>query len=78
MSNPVTQTIYTIEVYRGRRWSDKYSSIYSTKEEAVETAIKLYKDYEYHSGRFNNHANPIHTCYRIKETIKITTIHEIQ
>lgn len=78
MSNPVTQRYFTIEVYRGRKWSDKYSSIYSTKEEAVETAIELYKDYEYHSGRFNNHAVPIHTCYRIKENITIEIIHELQ
>jgi hypothetical protein len=68
---------FTIEIYRGRKWSDKYSPIYSTKEEAVETAIELYMDYEYHSGRFNNHAVPIHTCYRIKETKIETTTHEL-
>jgi hypothetical protein len=66
---------YTIEVYNRRKWSDKYSSQYFTKEEAEERARELYKDDEYYKNYQN--VEPIHTCYRIKETIEETLIHEL-
>jgi len=66
---------FTIEVYNRRKWSDKYSCTYSTREEAEERARELHKD----DAHYANHQNvdPIHTCYRIKETIEETIIHEL-
>lgn len=70
------QTYYTIEIYNRRRWSDKHSCTYSTKEEAEERARELYQIEE----RYNNYKDmePIHTGYRIKETTEEITIHELQ
>jgi len=76
MSNPVTQTFFTIEVYNRRKWSDKYSCTYSTREEAEERARHLYEDDAHYTNCHN--VDPIHTSYRIKETTEITTIHELQ
>jgi hypothetical protein len=69
------QTYYTIEVYNRRKWSDKYSCTYSTREEAEERARELHKEDQYYP---NGHADPIHTCYRIKETKIQTQTHELQ
>lgn len=76
MSNTNTHTFFTIEIYNRRKWSDKYSCTYSTREEAEERARDLYND----DANYANHHNvePIHTCYRIKETTETTTIHELQ
>jgi hypothetical protein len=75
------QTYYTIEVYNRRKWSDKYSCTYSTFAEAEERARELYKDEVEDGlplGQNVNKAEPIHTCYRIKETTEEITIHELQ
>jgi hypothetical protein len=66
---------FTIEVYYRRKWSDKYSCTYSTFNEAAERAKQLYDD----NVKYGNYQNvePIHTCYRIKETIEQTIIHEL-
>ena len=70
---------FTIEVYNRRKWSDKYSCQYSTLKEAAERARLLYNDYELNEDFQDGHpVEPIHACYRIKETIEQTTIHELQ
>jgi hypothetical protein len=71
-----TKTFFTIEVYNRRKWSDKYSCTYSTREEAEERARELYFEHE-KCGNIDSNAESIHTCYRIKETTTITTIHEL-
>jgi len=79
MGKPIIQmkqTYYTIEVYNRRKWSDKHSCTYSTKEEAEERARQLFKDNEHYQNY--QYVEPIHTCYRIKETIEETFIHELQ
>ena len=76
MSNKDTQRYYTIEVFNRRKWSDKHSCIYQNKEDAEERARQLFKDNEHYQNYQD--VEPIHTCYRIKETIEITTIHELQ
>jgi hypothetical protein len=68
---------FTIEVYNRRKWSDRYSCTYSTREEAEERARHLYFEHE-KCGSIDINAEPIHTYYRIKETIEETTIHELQ
>ena len=68
---------FTIEVYNRRKWSDKYSCTYSTKEDAEERARHLYLEHE-KRGNIDAHAEPIHACYRIKETVLQETIHELQ
>jgi hypothetical protein len=67
---------FTIEIYNRRKWSDKYSCTYSTREEAEERARHLYMDYEHYQNHHN--VEPIHTSYRIKETRIEETIHEIE
>jgi hypothetical protein len=72
---------FTIEVYYRRKWSDKYSCIYSTREEAEERARELYDDEVDDGlplGQRVNKVEPIHTCYRIKETKIEETTHEIE
>jgi hypothetical protein len=76
MSNPVTQIFFTIEVYNRRKWSDKYSCTYSTFAEAEERARQLFKDNEHYQNYQD--VEPIHTCYRIKENINTSIIHELQ
>ena len=73
------ERFYTIEVYNRRQWSDKYSCTYSTKEEAEERARHLYNECEV-NGYFQDGSSvePIHACYRIKETITETFIHELE
>jgi len=67
---------FTIEVYNRRKWSDRHSCTYSTKEEAEERAKHLYREY----NEFYKHEEPPHISnyYRIKETIEETIIHELQ
>lgn len=67
---------FTIEVYNRRKWSDKYSCVYPTREEAEKRVRELYNDHEFYKNYHN--VEPIHTCYRIKETIEETIIHELQ
>ena len=69
------QTYYTIEVYNRRKWSDKYSCTYSTREEAEERARELHKEDQHY---LNGHADPIHASYRIKETTEEVIIHELE
>lgn len=70
---------FTIEVYSRRKWSDKYSCQYSTFQEAAERARLLYNDYELNENfQDGSPVEPIHACYRIKETILQETIHELQ
>lgn len=64
---------FTIEVYNRRNWSDRYSCTYSTREEAEERARELYGNEV--DDKLTD--EPIHTCYRIKETIEETIIHEL-
>ena len=63
---------YTIEVYHHRKWSDRYSLMYSTKEEAQQRAKDLY------DGDTDNYGHHISNLYRIKETTINTEIHEIK
>ena len=67
---------FTIEVYNRRKWSDRYSCQYLTKQEAEDRARELYKQDEFHL----NYKNVPHISeyYRIKETIEETTTHELQ
>jgi len=76
MSNIETQAFFTIEVYNRMKWSDKYSCTYSTFAEAEDRARELYNE----EAHYANHQNvdPIHTCYRIKENINTSIIHELQ
>jgi hypothetical protein len=73
MSNTDTQTIFTLEVYNRRKWSDRYSLTYATREEAEESARRLY-----HKDPDNEAGIHISTFYRIRETTTIVTTHEIQ
>jgi hypothetical protein len=68
------QTYYTIEVYNRRKWSDKYSCTYPTLQEAEERARELYGNEV--DDKFTD--EPIHACYRIKETKIQTQTHELQ
>jgi hypothetical protein len=71
-------TFFTIEVYNRRKWSDKYSCRYPTKEEAAERARELYNEYELNENfQDSQPPEPIHACYRIKEIIEETLIHEL-
>jgi hypothetical protein len=73
------QTYYTIEVYNRRKWSDRYSCTYSTKEEAEERARELYRQYEQNDFYKGDQDVPhISNYYRIKENIEETHIHELQ
>lgn len=76
VANRNTQRFFTIEVYNRRKWSDKYSCIYSTLQEAEERVKELYEDYKRYQN--NQDIDPIHTCYRIKENIITEIIHELQ
>ena len=79
MSNTETQTFYTIEVYNRRKWSDRYSCTYSTREEAEERARHLYNEYEQNDFYKDEEVVPhISNFYRIKEITTITTTHEIE
>lgn len=72
------ETFYTIEVYNRRKWSDKYSCTYSTRQEAEERAIELFRDYELNDFYENEKHPHISNYYRIKETTTETRIHELQ
>jgi len=73
MSNTNTQSFFTIETYNRRKWSDRYSCTYPTREEAEEVARHLYKDDDDNQAGVH-----ISNFYRIKETTETTTIHELQ
>ena len=70
---------FTIEVYNRRKWSDRYSCTYATRQEAEQRARELYNDYEQNDFYKDAEVVPhISNFYRIKETIEQTQIHEIQ
>ena len=69
---------YTIEVYNRRKWSDRYSCTYSTREEAEERARHLYREYEQNDFYENDQASHISNYYRIRETKIETTTHELE
>lgn len=69
---------FTIEVYNRRKWSDRYSCQYFSKQEAEDRARELYNNNEANDAFASEPSEPIHTCYRIKETIEQTIIHELQ
>jgi hypothetical protein len=70
---------YTIEVYNRRKWSDRYSCTYPTRQEAEERARELYNEYEKNDFYKDDENVPhISNYYRIKETKIQATTHEIE
>jgi hypothetical protein len=67
-----TKTFFTIEVYNRRKWTDRYSLTYPTKEEAIEGAKHFYEN-----DPDNEKGIHISNFYRIKETTTTTITHEL-
>jgi hypothetical protein len=70
---------FTIEVYNRRKWSDRYSCQYLSKQDAEDRARELYREYELNEFYKEDEVIPhISNYYRIKETVEETIIHELQ